>query len=113
MPSQIDWQIGTFSFLVITFQSDGSRFLKKTFLGFRRFTFQMGKGRTCNYKFSKIHILRKGSSGAHGQEKACLMFNQVERNIKAVWVTGKSQERASQWYRIVTDVSRSCSSSPA
>lgn len=32
LPSQGDWEIGALPFLMITFQRDGSRFLRKTFL---------------------------------------------------------------------------------
>ena len=56
-------------------------------LGEDSHTFQRGRERTYNYKFSKINALRKWRLGAYSQKEICLKFIQAERNSKAILIT--------------------------
>lgn len=82
--------------MLLTFQRDCSQILKKVFslgcksvkkLGEDLHTFQRGRERVFNSKFSKVKALRKWRSETNDKEEICLKSSQVEGNIKVIVVT--------------------------
>lgn len=89
-------QIGilrTMSSLMIIFQMDAPRSLRKTFLGCKTdqnlkiCIYWKDRKIIYNCTFSKAYTLRKGRTGVQGQEETSPKFNQVEGKIRPVLVT--------------------------
>lgn len=54
---------------------------------FKRFTSRRDKEIMSNLKSAKVNALRKGTSGAKGQEGASLKLSIAEGKFKALWIS--------------------------
>ena len=75
--------MGAVSFLLSPFQGNDFQVLERHSwaVGGTRLP-QRGRGRIYNDKFSKVNVLRKGSSEVQSQEENGLKFSLAERNHK-------------------------------